>query len=100
MMWPIAMTDLDVEAIRREVRALAFERGTPADVAEWREADAESRANLAIEGMGLSADDEALFDMLRDEAVPPPLATQIILKLLNHPDADPALAITPLEQAC
>lgn len=91
------MTALDLDAIRREVRALDFERGTPADVAEWREADAESRANLAIEGMTLSADDEALFDMLRDEAVPPPLATQIILKLLDHPDADPSLAITPLE---
>jgi hypothetical protein len=44
------MTALDLDAIRREVRALDFERGTPADVAEWREADAESRANLAIEG--------------------------------------------------
>jgi hypothetical protein len=94
------MAALDIEAIRREVRALEFERGTPADVAKWREADAESRANLAIEGMALSADDEALFDMLRDEAVPPPLATQILLRLLGHPDADPALAITPLEQAC
>ncbi|KKI21525.1 hypothetical protein CA236_18365 [Sphingomonas sp. ABOLG] len=93
------MAVLDIEAIRREVRALDFERGTLADVAEWREADAESRANLAIEGMALSADDEALFDMLRDEAVPPPLATQIILKLLDHPDADPALPITPLERA-
>ncbi|KXU29866.1 hypothetical protein A0J57_22915 [Sphingobium sp. 22B] len=94
------MAALDIEAIRSEIRALDFERGTPADVAEWREADAESRANLAIEGMALSADDEALFDMLRDEAVPPPLATQILLRLLDHPDADPALAITPLEQAC
>ena len=35
-----------------------------------------------------------------DEAVPPPLATQILLRLLDHPDADPELAITPLEQAC
>lgn len=41
-----------------------------------------------------------LVDCLRDEAVPPPLATQIILKLLNHPDADPELAITPLERVC
>ena len=94
------MALMDIEAIRAEVRALEFERGSPADVADWREADAESRANLAIEGMTLSADDEALFDMLRDEAVPPPLATQILLRLLDHPDADPELAITPLEQAC
>ena len=34
--------------------------------------------------------------MLRDEGVPPPLATRIVLKLLDHPDADPALAIVPL----
>jgi len=61
--------------------------------------DADSRANLAIEGMDLNAEDEALFDMLRDEAVPPPLATQIILKLYDHPNADPGLAITPLERA-
>ena len=94
------MAALDIEAIRREVRALEFERGTPADVAKWREADAESRANLAIEGMTLSGDDEALFDMLRDEQVPPALATQIVLKLLDHPDADPALAITPAGAVC
>jgi hypothetical protein len=92
------MAELNIETIRREVRALDFVRGTLADVAEWREADAESRANLAIEGMTLSPDDEALFEMLREERVPPALATQIILKLLDHPDADPALGITPLGQ--
>ncbi|WP_167956436.1 hypothetical protein [Sphingomonas jejuensis] len=90
------MANLDVEAIRAEVRALHFRRGSLAEVAEWREVDAESRANLAIEDMDLTTDEHALFDMLRDEAVPPPLATQIILKLMNHPDADPALAITPV----
>ena len=93
------MNRLDVEAIRAEVRALDFTRGMPEEIALWREADAESRANLAIEGMALDANDNALFDMLRDEAVPPPLATAIILKLLGHPDADPLLAITPLEGA-
>jgi hypothetical protein len=92
------MALLDNEAIRREVRALDFVRGTPAEVAMWRDDDADSRANLAIEGMALQTDEHLLFDMLRDEAVPPALATQIILKLLDHPDADPALAITPLER--
>ncbi|OAN54748.1 hypothetical protein [Sphingobium sp. TCM1] len=92
------MAELDIEAIRREVRALDFVRGTPADVEVWHEADAESRANIAIEGMALTPAEEALFNMLREEAVPPPLATQIILKLLDHPDADPALGITPLGQ--
>lgn len=87
------MTMPDVEAIRRQVRALDFTRGTPAEIALWREDDADARANLAIEGMALDAGEEALFDMLREEAVPPPLATAIVLKLLGHPDADPALAI-------
>lgn len=89
------MTTLDVEAIRAEVRALDFVRGTPAEAAMWREDDAEARANLAIEDMALTIDEEALFDMLREEGVPPPFATRIILKLLDHPDADPELAITP-----
>lgn len=87
------MTTLDVDAIRAQVRALDYVRGTPDEIALWREGDAEARANLAIEGMDLTADEHVLFDMLREEAVPPPLATAIILKLLDHPDADPALAI-------
>lgn len=90
------MTKLDIEAIRAQVRALDFVPGTPAEIAIWRDDDADSRANLAIEGMALDHDEEALFDMLRDEGVPPPLATRIVLKLLDHPDVDPALAIVPL----
>ena len=92
------MALLDIEAIRGQVRALDFKRGTPAEIAMWRDDDEDSRANLAIEGMPLETNEHLLFDMLRDEAVPPAFATQIILKLLGHPDADPALAITPLEQ--
>ncbi|GGB43363.1 hypothetical protein GCM10011380_36010 [Sphingomonas metalli] len=91
---------IDLDALRREVRALDYLRGNQADAAMWREDDEDSRANLAIEGMALSAEDDALFDMLRDERVPPPLATQILLKLLGHPDADPALAITPASVIC
>lgn len=90
------MGGLNIDAIRAEVRALDFVRGSSAEAAIWREDDVDSRANLAIEGMNLAPDEAALFDMLRDEAVPPPLATQIILKLHDHPDADPALAITPV----
>lgn len=78
------MTRLNVKAIRTQVRALNFVRGTAAEMAMWREDDADSRANLAIRGMALDPQDEALFDMLRDEAVPPPLATSIILKLPGH----------------
>lgn len=89
----------NLDALRAEVRALDYVRGTPAETAMWREDDAESRANLAIEGMAMEPDDDALFDMLRDEAVPPRLAIQVILKLYDHPDADPGLAITPLGRA-
>lgn len=92
------MTKFDIDAIRQQVRALDYVHGTPAEADMWREDDADSRANLAIEGMALEPDEDALFNMLRDEAVPPSLATQIILKLHNHPDADPALAITPLDR--
>ncbi len=94
------MTTIDLDMLRREVRALDYVRGSSAEDAMWREDDEDARANLAIEDMSLSAEDDALFDMLRDERVPPPLATQILLRLLDHPDADPELAITPLEQAC
>src|SRR3546814_11236611 len=62
------MNMLDVDAIRAQVRALDFTRGTPADAAMRREDDADARANLAIEGMALDAGEHALFDMLRAEA--------------------------------
>lgn len=42
----------------------------------------------------------SLFGMLRNERVPPALATQILLRLLGHPDADPTLAITPAGMNC
>jgi len=94
------MTTIDLDTLRREVRALDYVRGTDAEDAMWREDDEDARANLAIENMALSTEDNALFDMLRDERVPPPLATQILLRLLGHPDADPALAITPADASC
>ena len=94
------MTTINLDMLRREVRALDYVRGSSDEDAMWREDDEDARANLAIEGMVLTPEDDALFDMMRDERVPPSLATQILLKLLGHPDADPALAITPLEPAC
>lgn len=85
---------LDVEAVRAEVRALDYVRGTPAEQQEWRDADADARHNNVIEGLEFSPVEDALFDMLREEAVPPELATQIVLKLMDHPNADRSLAIT------
>ncbi len=66
------MTRFNVAAIRAQVRALDYVRGTPAEVAMWHEDDADARTNLAIEDMALTPDEDALFDMLRDEGVPLP----------------------------
>ena len=93
------MSDFDIEAIRAEVRAMDFARGTPAEVAMWREDMAESRANLVIEDMIPSPNDDAFFAMLLDEGVSPPLVSQILLRLLDHPDADQSLPITPMTAA-
>lgn len=89
------MTAIDLDTLRCEVRALDYLPGSPAEDTMWRADDEDARANLAIDGMALTPEDNALFHMLRQERVPPPLATAILLKLLSHPDADPALAITP-----
>ena len=93
------MVDFDIEVIRAEVRAMDFVRGTPAEVAMWREDMAESRANLAIEDMIPTPNEDAFFDMLLDEGVSPLLVSQILLRLLGHPDADRALPITPIAVA-
>lgn len=90
------MSDFDIEAVRAQVRAMDFLRGTPAEIAPWREDMAESRANLVIEDMIPTPNDDAFFDMLLDEGVSPPLVSQILLRLLDHPDADRSLPITPL----
>lgn len=90
------MTDFDIEAVRAEVRAMDFVRGTRAEVAMWREDIAESRANLVIEDMIPTPNEDAFFDMLLDEGVSPPLVSQILLRLLDHPDADRSLPITPM----
>ncbi|HEX8419859.1 MAG TPA: hypothetical protein VF638_07590 [Sphingomonas sp.] len=93
------MAVFDIEAIRSEVRAMDFTRGTPAEVAMWREDMAESRANLVIEDMIPTPNDDAFFDMLLDEGVSPFLVSQILLRLLDHPDADRSLPITPVAAA-
>src|SRR3546814_3147284 len=38
---------LNIDAIRREVRALDYARGSSAEAALWRDDDADARANLA-----------------------------------------------------
>lgn len=92
------VSDFDIEAVRAEVRAMEFVRGTPAEVAMWREDMAESRANLVIEDMIPTPNEDAFFDMLLNEGVSPPLVSQILLRLLDHPDADRSLPITPFQR--
>ena len=74
------MAVIDVEAVRAQVRAMDYVRGTPEEVAQWREDNEDSRANLVIEGMTPTLDEDALFAMLLDEGVPPTLVTRIILR--------------------
>jgi len=50
--------------------------------------------------MVLTSNEDALFDMLLSEGVAPPLVSQILLRLLDHPDADRALPITPMGAVC
>jgi hypothetical protein len=66
------MSDFDIEAVRAQVRAMDFVHGSPAEIAMWREDMAESRANLVIEDMIPTPNDDAFFDMLLGEGVSPP----------------------------
>ncbi|BCA64357.1 hypothetical protein HMP09_p0005 (plasmid) [Sphingomonas sp. HMP9] len=93
------MSDFDIEAIRAEVRVMDYVRGTPGDVAEWRVAYEDSRHNHVIENMTPTRNEDAFFDMMLDEGVAPPLVSQILLRLLDHPDADRTLPVTPLASA-
>ncbi|WP_019054175.1 MULTISPECIES: hypothetical protein [Sphingobium] len=77
------MAQVDIEALRAQIRAMDYVRGTPEEVALWREDDRDSRANLTIEGMRPEANEDELFAMMMDEGVPPPLATKIIVDLLH-----------------
>ena len=90
------MADFDVEAIRAQIHAMDFVRGSPAEVAMWHEDMADSRANLVIEDMIPTPDEDAFFAMMLDEGVPPLLISQILLRLLDHPDADRSLPVTPM----
>jgi hypothetical protein len=91
------MNDFNIEAIRRQVRTMDFVRGTQAEIAMWHEDMADSRANLVIENMIPTPNDDAFFAMMLDEGVPPPLVSQILLRLLDHPNADRSLPVTPME---
>ncbi|RXD01938.1 hypothetical protein EQZ23_19055 [Sphingomonas sp. UV9] len=75
------MAQIDIETLRERIRLMDFERGTPEQVALWREDVAEARANLDIEDMTPTPDEDAMFAMMLDEGVPPAVMPSIILGL-------------------
>lgn len=75
------MAHIDLEALRRHIRAMTFERGTPDQIALWREDVAEARANLVIEDMTPTRDEDAMFALMLDEGVPPALMAEVIASL-------------------
>jgi len=75
------MASIDLETLRSRIRSMDFERGTPEQVAVWREDLAESQANLAIEDMPLDAEDDAMFAMMLDEGVSPSMMVTLLYGL-------------------
>ena len=80
------MTTIDLDAIRAQIRGADYPRRTPDQVAMWREDMAESRANLAIEGMGSTPEDDALFAMMLDEGLSPTAMVEVIHTLYRSPE--------------
>ncbi|QBM78203.1 hypothetical protein E2E30_20250 (plasmid) [Sphingomonas sp. AAP5] len=75
------MGSVDLSKMQTQIRSMTFERGTPDQIALWRDDLAEARANLVIEGLVPTADDDEMFAMMLDEGVPPRLMPSLILQL-------------------
>ena len=75
------MAQINLDTLRERIRSMDFERGTPEQIALWREGVAEARANLGLEGRTPTGDEDAMFAMMLDEGVPPSLMPSIILGL-------------------
>lgn len=75
------MAEIDLDTLRERIRSMDFQRGTPEQVALWREDVAEARANLVIEDMTPTGNEDAMFAMMLDEGVPPSLMPSVILGL-------------------
>ena len=78
------MGSVDLIKMRAKIRSMTFERGTPDQIALWRDDLAEARANLVIEGLAPTADDDEMFAMMLDEGVPPRLMPTLILQLYQQ----------------
>jgi hypothetical protein len=78
------MTTLDLDAFRTDIRAAGYRRGTPDQIALWRGDLEESGANLAIEGMAPTPEDDALFAMMLDEGLSPTAMVEVICSLYQQ----------------
>jgi hypothetical protein len=81
------MTTIDVDALRAQIRNAGYPRGTPEQVAIWREGNAESRANLVIENMEPTPDEDAMFAMMLEEGISPDAMVEVILSLYPRLEA-------------
>jgi len=72
---------IDLEALRAHIREMKFQRGTADQIALWREDMSDARANLVIEDMTPTHDEDAMFAMMLEEGVSPALMSSIILEL-------------------
>lgn len=75
------MADIDLATLRARIRSMDFERGTPEQIAAWRDDVAEARANNVIEDMTPTKNEDEMFAMMLDEGVPPAIMPSIILAL-------------------
>ena len=85
------MSQIDLDTLRECIRSMDLQRGTPEQIALWREDVTEARANLVIENMTPTGDEDAMFAMMLDEGVPPSLMPSIILGLYK-PGTNPIAA--------
>lgn len=74
---------LNIDAIRAQIRAMDFERGTSDQIAQWREDDRDSRHNLVIDAKCPEPIEDALFATLLDEGVPPALASRLVVDVIR-----------------
>ena len=65
----------DIETTRAQVPAIDFVRGTPSDVAESHIDHEDSHHNHVIEKMVPTANEDAFFEMMLNEGVPPTTMT-------------------------
>lgn len=83
------MDQIDRETLREQIRLMSFDRSTPEQIALWREDLAESRANLVIEEMIPTSDEDAMFALMLEEGVPPAAMPSIILELYRASGVQP-----------